>query len=138
MYALIYYSAIKKEMIRNEHITYCKKTAAVLETVIGISLAICLFIGAVGLIAFIAGGETAALICEYMYKVFYVWLMKLSTITTIACFILQYLKGDTNRKNPVKYWRYKLNKKMVKDWQDKNEQRTKTILRNSKHILFKR
>ena len=94
---------------------FCKKAAAVLENLIGISLAICLFIGALGfigyVIAFIAGGETAALICEWIYKVFYAWLIKLSTITTIACFVLQYLKGDANWKNPVKYWKYKLNKK---------------------------
>lgn len=94
---------------------FCKKTAAVLEILIGCALAVCLFIGALGfigyIIAFIIGGETAALICEWIYEVFYAWLIKLSTITTIACFILQYLKGDANWKNPVIYWKYKLAKK---------------------------
>lgn len=94
---------------------FCKKAASVLDVLIGISLAVCLFVGALGFIgyvvAFIAGGETALLICEWVYKVFYAWLIKLSTITTIACFISLYLKGDANWKNPVKYWKYKLAKK---------------------------
>jgi len=93
----------------------CKKAAATLEILIGISLAICLFIGALGFLgyvaAFIIGGETAAIMCTWVYKVFYAWLIKLSTITTVACFILQYLKGDANWKNPIKYWKYKLVKK---------------------------
>ena len=94
---------------------FCKKAAAILEFLIGLSLAVCLFIGALGfvgyVVAFIIGGETAGMICEWVYKVFYAWLIKLSTITTIACFILQYLKGDANWKNPAKYWKYKLAQK---------------------------
>lgn len=95
---------------------FCKKIAALLEILIGIALAICLFLGALGFvgyaIAFIIGGDTAATICEWIYKTFYAYLIKLSTITTVATFVLLYLKGDVDWVNPIQYWRNKFSKKV--------------------------
>lgn len=84
----------------------CKKIASVLKTLIGISLAICLFVGGLGLIgyiiAFCIGGETATEMCTWIYKTFYVFLIKLSTITTVFCFIYLYLNGNAKWVNPFK------------------------------------
>lgn len=94
---------------------FCKKAAALLENLIGIALAICLFLGALGfvgyVVAFIIGGEPAAAICEWIYKTFYAYLIKLSTITTVATFVLLYLRGDADWVNPIRYWRNKFSKK---------------------------
>lgn len=94
----------------------CHKIAKVLEWIIGYSILICLFVGGLGIIGYIVaicvGGETATQICTFMYKQFYVWLIWLSTCTTVLCFIYLYLKGDAKWKNPMKYWKsYIVNKK---------------------------
>ena len=87
---------------------FCKKAASVLEIIIGIALVVCLFGGGLGVIgyavAFCVGGETAAAICTWVYKVFYGYIIKLSTITTLLTFLLIYLKGEAKWINPVKYW----------------------------------
>ena len=84
----------------------CKKISAVLEWAIGISLALCLFLGGLGFFgfvaAFIVGGESAELICTWLSKTYYVWLIKASTITTLACFVLQYFNGNAKWVNPFK------------------------------------
>ena len=91
--------------------TICKKIASFLEYLIGIALAICLFIGGLGFIgyvvAFCIGGETAAEICTWIYKSFYGFLIKLATMTTLASFLLIYLKGDAKWVNPIKRWKKK-------------------------------
>ena len=94
---------------------FMKKFSDVLELIIGYSLMICLFVGGLGFIgyavAFIIGGDAATNICTWLYKTFYVYLIKLSTITTLACFVLIYIKGNANWINPVKYWKEKINSK---------------------------
>ena len=94
--------------------TIRKKIATVLEYIIGIALAICLFVGGLGfigyMVAFCAGGETAALICTWLKDVFYKSLVMLSTSTTILCFILLYVRGDAKFINPIKFWGNKLKK----------------------------
>ena len=89
----------------------CHKIASFLEWVIGVALAICLFLGGIGfvgyVIAFCVGGDTATAICNWIFTVFYKILVKIGTITTVACFLMIYLKGDANWVNPVKYWKNK-------------------------------
>lgn len=83
-----------------------KKAADILESAIGISFMICLFVGGAGFvgyaIAFCIGGETATDICTWIYKVFYGYLIKLSTITTLFTFLLIYLKGEAKWINPIR------------------------------------
>lgn len=83
-----------------------KKVVSVLEYIIGIAFGICLFAGGLGflgfLIAFILGGDTAAQICTWLSKTYYVFLIKTSTITTVLCFLLAYLNGSAKWKNPFK------------------------------------
>lgn len=93
----------------------CKKIASVLEYVIGLALFICLFVGGLGffgyMTAFIIGEDTAVEICTWLKDEFYATLIKLSTYTTLASFILIYLRGDAKWINPIKYWSEKLKKK---------------------------
>ena len=83
-----------------------KKIASALEWIIGIALALCLFLGGLGfvgfVVAFCAGGETAEAICTFLSKTYYVYLIKTSTITTILCFALQYFNGNAKWVNPFK------------------------------------
>lgn len=83
-----------------------KKIASVLEWIIGIALACCLFLGGLGFIgfavAFFTGGATAEAICDFLSNTFYVYLIKASTVTVVLCFVLQYLNGDAKWKNPFK------------------------------------
>ena len=86
----------------------CKKLASVLEYIIGVALMICLFVGGLGflgyLVAFCIGGETATEICLWLHGTFYAALIKLSSCTTLCCFLLLYLRGDAAWVNPIKHW----------------------------------
>ena len=86
----------------------CKKIAPVLEYIIGAALLICLLVGGLGfvgyLVAFCIGGDMAMDICAWLYGNFYAFLIKMSTYTTLCCFLLMYLKGNAAWINPIKYW----------------------------------
>ncbi len=88
-----------------------KKIASVLEWIIGIALALCLFLGGLGFFGFMAafciGGDTAAAICTFLSKTYYVYLIKASTITVLLCFVLQYVNGSAKWVNPIKAWKKK-------------------------------
>ena len=92
-----------------------KNLITVIEYIIGISLAICLFVGGLGFVgyaaAFCIGGEIAAQICDWIYNDFYKALIIISNITTLVSFVLLYVRGDAKFVNPVKYWANKLKKK---------------------------
>lgn len=79
-----------------------KKIAEVLENIIGIALACCLFLGGLGffgfVIAFCIGGDKATVICEFLSNTYYAYLIKASTITVILCFVLQYMNGGAKGK----------------------------------------
>jgi len=93
----------------------CKKASSILEYMIGLSLTICLFAGGAGFIGYMAalfiGGETATELCTWIYKNYYGFLIKLATYTTLATFLLIYLKGDAKWENPIKYWKAKFEEK---------------------------
>ena len=95
-----------------------KKVVTVFEYIIGIALAICLFVGGLGffgyMIAFCIGGDIAVQICDWLYNDFYKVLIVLATSTTLFSFILMYVRGDAKFINPVKYWLNKLTKKKEK------------------------
>ena len=93
----------------------CQKISRVLEYIIGISLAICLFAGGLGfvgyMVAFCIGGDTADQICTWIYKTYYGTLIRVSTVTTLLTFVLLYFRGDANWKNPFKNWKRKKSEK---------------------------
>ena len=82
------------------------KIASVLERIIGVAFSICLFLGGLGFIGFVVafctGGDTAAMICAFLSDTYYEYLIYLSTITTVLCFVLQYVNGKAAWKNPFK------------------------------------
>ncbi len=84
----------------------CRKIASVLEKIVGIAFAVCLFAGGLGfvgyIIAFCIGGETATEICTWIYKTYYVVLIKIGTISTLVTFLMIYFKGGANWVNPFK------------------------------------
>ncbi|MBQ0109705.1 MAG: hypothetical protein KBS44_05450 [Clostridiales bacterium] len=91
-----------------------KKITKVHEWIIGIALALCLFLGGLGFIGFVVafcvGGDTAADICNFLSKTYYVYLIKASTITVVLTFVLQYFNGNAKWVNPIKYWKNKAQK----------------------------
>ncbi|MBR2861932.1 MAG: hypothetical protein IKB86_08865 [Clostridia bacterium] len=92
----------------------CKKITSVLEWIIGIALAVCLFAGGLGFLgfaaAFIIGGDTAAEICLWLSKVYYAFLIKTSTVTTLLCFVLMYFNGNAKWVNPLNRFKKKESK----------------------------
>ncbi len=75
-----------------------KKISDVLRTVFGYGIMICLFAGGLTffgyLAAFIIGGDTAALICDFIYKTFFPIVIKASTILVLLGLVVMYLNGE--------------------------------------------
>ena len=76
----------------------CKKTAAVLKTIFGYGILICLFAGGLTffgyLAALIIGGDAAAAICVFIYKTVIPYIIKLSTIMVLLGLVAMYLNGE--------------------------------------------
>ena len=89
----------------------CKKISAVLKTVFGYGIMICLFAGGLTffgyLAALIIGGETAALICTVIYKTVVPYIIKTSTIMVLLGLVAMYLNGEmaltSNKKKASKH-----------------------------------
>lgn len=75
-----------------------KKIIRVIEIIFGYGVLISLFVGgmsALGYIAaLIAGGDTAALICDFIYKKMYPVLVYISTGIVVLGLIKMYITGD--------------------------------------------
>ena len=75
-----------------------KKISAVLRTVFGYGIMICLFSGGLTFFGYIAalviGGDTAALICDFIYKTFFPIVIKASTILVLLGLVVMYLNGE--------------------------------------------
>ena len=76
----------------------CKKISSVLKTVFGYGIMICLFAGGLTffgyLAALIIGGETAAAICEFIYKTVIPYIIKMSTVMVLLGLVSMYLNGE--------------------------------------------
>ena len=91
--------------------TVCKKISAVLKAVFGYGILICLFAGGLTffgyLAALIVGGQTAALICAFIYKTVVPCIIKLSTAMVLLGLIAMYLNGEmaltSNKKKTSKH-----------------------------------
>lgn len=86
-----------------------KKTASFLEKVFGYGILISLFAGGFTffgfVIALIIGGNTATLICKFIYIDFFPVIIKLSTIMVLMGLLIMYLRGEkalTSDKNKKK------------------------------------
>lgn len=91
--------------------TMCKKISAVLKTVFGYGIMVCLFAGGLTffgyLVALLIGGETAALICTVIYKTVIPYIIKASTLMVLLGLIAMYLNGEmaltSNKKKASKH-----------------------------------
>ena len=89
----------------------CKKISAVLKTVFGYGIMICLFAGGLTFFAYLAalfvGGETAAAICTFVYKTVVPYIIKMSTVMVLLGLVAMYLNGEmaltSNKKKASKH-----------------------------------
>lgn len=76
----------------------CKKISAGLRWVFGYGIMLCLFAGGLTFFGFVAaliiGGDTAALICEYIHKTIFPYIIKISTVLVILGLVVMYLNGE--------------------------------------------
>ena len=77
---------------------FCKKVASVLKVIFGYGIMVCLFAGGLTffgyLAALIIGGDTAAVICEFIYKQIIPVIIKASTVLVLLGLVTMYLNGE--------------------------------------------
>jgi hypothetical protein len=89
----------------------CKKISAVLKTIFGYGIMLCLFAGGLTFFGYLAalfiGGETAAAICTFIYKTLIPYIIKASTIMVLLGLVAMYLNGEmaltSNKKKASKH-----------------------------------
>ena len=76
----------------------CKKISAFLKTVFGYGIMICLFVGGFTFFGYMAalliGGETATVICTFIYKTIIPYVIKTSNIMILLGLAAMYLNGE--------------------------------------------
>ena len=90
---------------------FCKKLSAVLKTIFGYGIMICLFAGGMTFFGYMAalviGGDIAAVICVFIYKTFIPYIIKASTILVMLGLVAMYLGGElaltAGKKHAVKH-----------------------------------
>ena len=89
----------------------CKKISAVLKTIFGYGIMLCLFAGGLTFFGYLAalfiGGETATTICTFIYKTLIPYIIKASTIMVLLGLVAMYLNGEmaltSNKKKASKH-----------------------------------
>lgn len=90
---------------------FCKKISNVLRVIFGYGIMICLFAGGLTffgyVVALIIGGDTAATICEVIYKQIIPIIIKTSTVLVLLGLAIMYLNGEkaltSNKKKASKH-----------------------------------
>ncbi len=76
----------------------CKKISAVLKTVFGWGIMLCLFAGGMTFFGYMAaliiGGESATTICVFIYKTIVPYIIKTSTVMVLLGLVAMYLNGE--------------------------------------------
>lgn len=76
----------------------CNKIGSFLKTIFGYGIMICLFAGGLTFFGYVAaliiGGDTAAVICEFIYKTFIPYIVKISTVMVLLGLVAMYLCGE--------------------------------------------
>ena len=89
----------------------CKKLSAILRTVFGYGIMLCLFAGGMTFFGYLAalfiGGETATAICVFIYKTIIPVIIRASTILVLLGLVVMYLNGEValtaNKKETKKH-----------------------------------
>lgn len=75
-----------------------KKISAVLKTIFGWGIMICLFAGGLTFFGYMAaiiiGGDTAAAICSFIYKQFFPVIVYISSVLVLVGLVAMYLGGE--------------------------------------------
>lgn len=87
------------------------KLSAVLRTIFGYGILICLFAGGLTffgyLVALIVGGDLAATICHVIYKEIFPIIVYITTIMVLLGLVIMYLSGEqaltAHKKEAVKH-----------------------------------
>lgn len=76
----------------------CKKISAALRWVFGYSIMLCLFAGGLTffgyMVALCVGGDTAAAICNVIYKTIVPVIIKVTSVTVLLGLVVMYLNGE--------------------------------------------
>ncbi len=95
-----------------------KKISAALRVVFGYGIMICLFIGGLTFLGYLAaliiGGETATAICVFIYKTLFPIVIKISNSIILLGLLVMYLNGEkalTASEDKKKREKYKANEK---------------------------
>lgn len=84
------------------------KIANIIQIIFGYGIMICLFVGGLSFLGYVAaliiGGDTAFLICEFIYKTIYPYLIQLSSFMVLLGLVKMYICGEAalstkNNKN---------------------------------------
>ena len=80
--------------------------AKVLSYVYGIGIAVALFVGAFSFFGYVAaiiiGGDTAAKICQFIYKELYPEIIYLSSVSVLIGLVKMYVAGEKSLVPPKK------------------------------------
>ena len=94
---------------------FCKKLSDILKTIFGYGIMICLFAGGLTffgyLAALIIGGDIAAVICRFIYKMFLPIIIYASSILVLLGLVAMYLNGEvalTSKKTKATKYTNKL------------------------------
>ena len=76
----------------------CKKISDALRVVFGYGIMLCLFAGGATFFGYVAaliiGGDTAAAMCEFIYKTVIPYIIKTSTVMVLLGLVVMYLNGE--------------------------------------------
>lgn len=89
----------------------CKKISGVLRVIFGYGIMISLFAGGLTFFGYVAaliiGGDTAAVMCEVIYKNIIPVIIKTSTICVLLGLVVMYLNGEaaltSNKRHSTKH-----------------------------------
>lgn len=89
----------------------CKKISNALRVVFGYGIMLCLFAGGITFFGYVAaliiGGDTAAAMCQFIYKTIIPYIIKTSTIMVLLGLAVMYLNGEmaltADKKKSVKH-----------------------------------
>lgn len=77
---------------------FLDKLSAILKTIFGYGIMLCLFSGGLTFFGYVAaliiGGETAAAICDFIYKTIVPVIIKASTVLVLLGLVTMYLSGE--------------------------------------------
>lgn len=75
-----------------------KKFNSILKKIFGILILISLFAGGISLVGYIValfiGGETAEMICAFVFKKYLPWVIRITSIVTFIGLIIMYIEGQ--------------------------------------------